>query len=270
MSQYIFDNAAPQAGRRFESLEALYDAQTMRYLEDLGISAGWHCWEVGAGSGSIARWLAQRVGSTGHVLVTDIDLRHLSGLTSLAQANLELQRHDIGLDPLPEQEFDLIHARLVLIHVKTRQEALARMVAALKPGGWLVVEDFDSMIVEDRSFPMWGTPDAALIRKMFTAMNHLLAQRGHELGWGRKLYRRFRESGLVEVGMEGRFPVASGGSAGARLFRANFEQVQAEAFSAGLFTAEELDIFLALLDSPDFAFALAPMLSAWGRRTATL
>jgi hypothetical protein len=54
----------------------------------------------------------------GHlVLVTDIDPRFIerSGLQKLA--NIELRRHDIGIDPLPEQAFDLIHARLVLQHV---------------------------------------------------------------------------------------------------------------------------------------------------------
>jgi trans-aconitate methyltransferase len=47
-------------------------------------------------------------------------------------------------DPLPDAAFDLIHARLVLIHVPEREEVLARLVAALKPGGWMVEEEFDS------------------------------------------------------------------------------------------------------------------------------
>src|ERR1039458_7122444 len=39
--------------------------------------------------------------------------------------------------------FDLVHARLVLVHVPQRAQALAAMVAALKPGGWLLLEEAD-------------------------------------------------------------------------------------------------------------------------------
>ena len=58
MSTYLFDNAGEQAGQRFSSLETLYDPWTIRHLEATGIGAGWHCWEVGGGGGSIAAWLA--------------------------------------------------------------------------------------------------------------------------------------------------------------------------------------------------------------------
>lgn len=54
MSQYIFDNAAPQATQRFNSLEMLFDPVTIRRLEALEIGEGWNCLEVGGGSGSIA------------------------------------------------------------------------------------------------------------------------------------------------------------------------------------------------------------------------
>src|SRR3954468_23428053 len=96
MSQYIFDNAEPQAVRRFDNLARIHDAHTIRFLEATGIAEGWRCLEVGGGGGSIARWMAEHVGTTGQVLVTDIDPRHLASLSSLSYSNLEVQRHDIG------------------------------------------------------------------------------------------------------------------------------------------------------------------------------
>lgn len=54
--------------------------------------------------------------------------------------------HDIVKDPLPAHSFDLIHARLVLAHLPARDQVLPRLVASLRPGGWLVVEDFDSWL----------------------------------------------------------------------------------------------------------------------------
>ena len=46
-------------------------------------------------------------------------------------------------DEPPGETFDLVHARLVLARIADRDEALRRMVQALRPGGWLVVEEID-------------------------------------------------------------------------------------------------------------------------------
>ena len=267
MSNYIFDNAAQQAGQRFTSLETLYDPWTIRHLEATGIGTGWQCWEVGAGGGSIATWLGERCGPSGHVLVTDIDPRFLVELATLDHAPLEIRRHDIGSDPLPAQSFDLIHARLVLTHVPARQQVLQRMVTALKPGGWLVVEDFDSTLLDRRYLTSDGAA-AALYHKMVEVLVRLLAARSGEsvLTWGRSLYRHLRAAGLVDVGMEGYLAVWEGGSPGARLFDANFEQIREEAINAGFITNQEVDQVLALLDDPDFTSSAPVMFTAWGHR----
>src|SRR5262245_52790165 len=158
MNAYIFDNAAEaETAQRFANLDALYNFRTFRFLETAGIEPGWRCLEVGGGSGSVAAWMADRVGPLGYVLVTDIDPRFIEGRQR--NANVELRRHDIGTDPLPEQTFDLIHARLVLQHVPQRLEALARLVTALKPRGWLVIEEFDGRLI-DRAIPMSNAPEA--------------------------------------------------------------------------------------------------------------
>src|SRR5262249_44149957 len=158
----IFDNAAePETAERFASLDALYNFRTFRFLETAGIGPGWHCLEVGGGSGSVAAWMADRVGPSGYVLVTDIDPRFIEG--PQRHATVDRRRHDIGLDPLPEQAFDLIHARLVLQHVPQRQKALEKLVAALKPRGWLVIEEFDGRIV-DRAIAAADTSDAERFR----------------------------------------------------------------------------------------------------------
>ncbi|HEY6409432.1 MAG TPA: methyltransferase domain-containing protein [Ktedonobacteraceae bacterium] len=267
MSNYIFDNAGQQAGQRFNSLETLYDPWTIRHLEATGIGPGWQCWEVGGGGGSIATWLGERCGPSGHVLVTDIDPRFLGELATLDNSPIEIQRHDIGADPLPTQTFDLIHARLVLIHVPTREQALQRMVTALKPGGWLVVEDFDPTLI-DKRYPTTDAAAAALFQKLADVQGRLLAAHSGELAltWGRSLYQRLRAQGLVNVGMEGHLAVREGGSPGARLFGANYEQVREEAVKAGLITNEEVAQILTLLDDPDFAISSHVMFTAWGRR----
>ena len=77
----------------------LYNFRTFRFLETTGIGPGWHCLEVGGGSGSVAAWMADA-----RALRTRDGHRHrpaLHGGLGLSQAaHMELRRHDIGTDPL--------------------------------------------------------------------------------------------------------------------------------------------------------------------------
>jgi ubiquinone/menaquinone biosynthesis C-methylase UbiE len=265
MNPYIFDNAAEaETAERFASLDALYNFRTFRFLETAGIGPGWHCLEVGGGSGAVAAWMAERVGPSGHVLVTDIDPRFVERSLRLRLANMELRRHDVGTDPLPECAFDLIHARLVLQHVPQRHEALSRLVAALKPRGWLVIEEFDGRII-DRAVPTADAGDAERYTKMIGAVRRLMDERSFEPDWPRLLYRRLKAAGLIEVGMEGHLAVREGGSPGARLYAANFTQVREEAVAKGLISRAEVDAVLERLDAPDFAVFSPVMFTAWGR-----
>ncbi|GAA4324378.1 hypothetical protein GCM10023086_50760 [Streptomyces venetus] len=129
---YLLDNRQSEAGTRFDALAALFDASTFRHFEAVGIDEGWRCWEVGAGGSSVAAWLHARVGPGGRVLATDIDV---SWAETAAIAEVEVLRHDVARDEPPAGPFDLVHARLVLVHVAERDTALRTMVRALRPGG---------------------------------------------------------------------------------------------------------------------------------------
>jgi ubiquinone/menaquinone biosynthesis C-methylase UbiE len=266
MTPYIFNNAAEaETAQRFNSLDALYNFRTFRFLETTGIGSGWHCLEVGGGSGSVAVWLAERAGPSGHVVVTDIDPRFMERSTGPRPANLEVRRHDIGTDPLPDATFDLIHARLVLSHVPQRHQVLPRLATALKPRGWLVIEEFDGRLV-DRAIPTANPADAEHVRKLVGALWRLMDERGFEADWPRRVYRHLKAVGLTEVGMEGHLAVHEGGSAGARMDAANLAQIRGEVVTKGLITDAEVDAALTRLDAPDFAVFSPVMFTAWGRR----
>jgi tRNA A58 N-methylase Trm61 len=76
---------------------------TIRHLETIGVAEGRRCLEVGAGSGSIAQWLSDRVGPTGKVVATDINLRFLNQINV---PNVEIRRHDILKDELERNHYD--------------------------------------------------------------------------------------------------------------------------------------------------------------------
>ena len=137
---YTLDQAGdPNEWERLELLQKYYDPKTIPKLEQLGVASGWRCVDVGAGAGSIARWLAERVQPGGSVLAIDLDTTLLE---KLASPTLHVQRIDIRCEDLPEGA-GLLHARLVLEHLPERQDVLQRMVRALRPGGWILLTDTD-------------------------------------------------------------------------------------------------------------------------------
>jgi hypothetical protein len=75
---YALDNARDEAQARMAALSAVYDNTTQRHLQRVGITHGWRCLEVGAGSPSIPAWMAEQVDPGGSVLVTDINTRFLN------------------------------------------------------------------------------------------------------------------------------------------------------------------------------------------------
>jgi SAM-dependent methyltransferase len=256
---YLLDNAGTQAPARFAALSGMFDSGTIRHLEERGVAPGWNCWEVGGGGGSIASWLARRVGATGRVLVTDIDPRFLE---TLKAPNLAVRRHNIVTDPLPEGTFDLIHARLVLVHIPQWETVLQRLISALKPGGWLLNEEFDSQSAP----PDPTVSPGEVLLNTHVAMARLMADRGFDRRYGRLLFARLRTQGLVNVGAEARMFMVQRGSPGALLVGANYEQLRGAMIEAGYITAQEFDKDLARLDDPDFMMPSSILWAAWGRR----
>jgi len=260
---YLLDNAGGDAPDRLAALSVMFDPGTKRHLMDRGLTAGWHCLEVGGGGGSIATWLAEQVGPSGKVLATDIDPRFLE---TLRTPSLEVRRHDIVNDPLPEAAFDLIHARLVLNSLPRWKEVLQKLVAALKPGGWLVDEEFDSESVR----PDPAQSPGEVLLETHVAMGRLMTDRGFDRRFGRLLFGRLREQGLADVGAEARMVMVQGGSPAASLLRANYRQLRGQLVEAGYITGPDVDHDLARLDDAEIMMPSSMLWAAWGRRQIDL
>jgi SAM-dependent methyltransferase len=252
-------DSVSNAAARFAALSAIFDTGTRRHLLDRGLAPGWHCLEVGGGGGSIARWLSERVGDAGRVLVTDIDIRFLEPLSI---PRLEVLRHDITRDPLPEGAFDLVHTRMVLIHLPERDDVLRRLVAALKPGGWLVCEEFDG----GSSPPDPAVSPGEVVLKTHEAMRRLNDKRGVDGRYGRLLFGRFRALGLAGVGADAHMSMVQPESQIATLLRASYERRRDAMIDGGYITDEEFDRDLARMEADDFMMPSPIMWTAWGRR----
>ncbi|HEX3333149.1 MAG TPA: methyltransferase domain-containing protein [Acidimicrobiales bacterium] len=260
--RYLLTNDAPEAMDRFTAFAALFDPPTFRHLDALGLAPGWRCWEVGAGGTSVVNHLAERVGPTGHVVATDVNL---SWATDAAAANVTILEHDVADEPPAGGPFDLVHARLVLVHVPERDAALAHMAASLRPGGVMLVEDADPAM-QPRSCLEETGPAEVLANRLRRGFRHLLSERGVDLAYGRTLPRRLRAAGLVDVEADAGFPIRH--PACIPLEVATVNLVRDQLVEREIATEEEIDEHLASVLSGRLDLTQPPMISCWGRRSA--
>jgi SAM-dependent methyltransferase len=261
---YAYDNARAAQRDRLRTLEVLFDAGTIAELDARGVGSGWRCLEVGAGGGSIARWLADRVAPGGAVLATDLDTTVLDGLS---HPNLDVRVHDVLEHDLPEGEFELVHLRLVLAWLADRPTALRRLIAALKPGGWLVAEDLDfASAVPD---PHMGAQLCARFTRTVEVHHAVIAERhGFDPFYGRRLARELEGAGLADTDFRGRASMWRGGEPGGEIWRLSLEQLREGIVDLELMDADEADAAIELCTDPRFSSLSPVMMTAWGRRPA--
>jgi ubiquinone/menaquinone biosynthesis C-methylase UbiE len=137
--------------REYERLRMqarVWESATERVLDSAGVGEGALCLDAGCGPGETMRQLAHRVGPSGRVVGIDVDADLGDHAVSLLQADGHLQcrflRHDVTDDaPIPGAPYDLVYARLLLFHLPQRVAVLRRLWQAVRPGGHLVVQDYD-------------------------------------------------------------------------------------------------------------------------------
>ena len=252
---YFSDHQWPGERRRLTLLEECYDPGTIRRMVDIGVSSGWICLEVGAGAGSIARWLVRQIGPTGRVVATDLDT---SFLENPAEANLEIWRHDLTYDPLPVAQFDCVHVRWLLDLLPERKALVKKLVTTLKPGGWLLVEEPDM-------FPIAAVSVEEYSRLMEAAIT-LLRSAGTNHHWARTLPAVLTAAGLIDVCAEADVDICQGGSPMAERRRLGLAQLREDLLQADLITEEEFDKGTACLSNSSHWLMDFASVAAWGQK----
>jgi SAM-dependent methyltransferase len=256
---YLFEHGWDQERRRLDLLEQVFDPGTQDYLGRFPMPVGGDCLEVGAGAGSIALWLCDRVGPNGRVVATDRDTDFLDTLT---EKNLEVRRHDIVSDELEDEAFDLIHSRLLLCHLPERTQVVKRLASALRPGGWMVMEDFDwaSLVTAP------GCINEDLLARTHEAMRIVFPAAGAVMDYGRRLPLDLVAAGLVDVGAEGRVYVGLGGTPAAAWWQLSVVALRPGILATGLLSESEIDEVVRACDDVGSCFLFPTLITTWGRR----
>ncbi|MBL8473427.1 MAG: class I SAM-dependent methyltransferase [Rhodocyclaceae bacterium] len=212
MNEYGFNPTWSDEQRRLALLERCWNPPTIAKLKRAGVGPGWRCLEVGAGNGSIARWLRDAVRPNGRVVAVDLDTRFIAN-----EPSIEARQANILTDEIEPEAFDLVHCRALLHHLPGNEvAALKRMTAALRPGGFLLAEEpYSGPMIGSRT-PAW----AALWQAFVAAMPHA------DYIWPLSIGSAFRAAGLTDIEVSGAADVIQGGTPEAEFLRLTVEAVR--------------------------------------------
>lgn len=244
---------------RLASIAALTDPATIRYLEALGVGEGWRCAEVGAGTGSIARWLCERVGESGRVTAVDINTVYLE---ELEYVNLDVRCQNIVTEPLEEGSYDLVHVKILIQHLPYQERILQQLVAALRPGGYLLVEESDIRSIQTCE------PPSPILTKAAASLATLFDFIGSDPSYGLKLLPAVKRTGLKILGSDCQLSAIQCGSPEIITLTLSLQLLSTQIVSQGIMNREEVKEALELLrQSSDTMIYTPTTVSVWGQRT---
>ena len=152
---------AGRGGEVFSSVASRYDLMndlmsfgSHRLWKDLalarsGVREGHRVLDVAAGSGDMTMRFARQVGTSGQVVMTDINASMLAcGRSRLLNeglgVNVQMLLADAESLPFSDGQFDCVAIAFGLRNVTRIPKALASMSRMLKPGGRLVILEFST------------------------------------------------------------------------------------------------------------------------------
>ncbi len=252
------DSATETESERLGLLESSRDPGTMRQLEELDVGPGWRCLEVGAGRGSIARWLAEKVTPTGSVTAVDIDLRFLTDMPD----NVEVRALDIREDEVEAGAYDLVHCRALLMHLPDPAETLSKLAAALRPGGLLLAEEPDFGL-----FHYGGHPDSLEMSEIAHRTFDTMKEAGiFNAQFGRSLPALLSECGLALLGSRIETPVSEPGEPDYELARTTTLGSAPKLAAAGILTDANVIRLEDYFSQPSSVLTCSSLVAAWGRK----
>jgi len=259
----------PEEYERLRMQARVWDAATGRLLDDVDLGPGASCLDAGCGPGETMRAMAERVGPAGRVLGLDADpaigAMTLTMLHDAGHRQCAFQAHHItAADPIPGAPFDLVYARLLLFHLTERAEVLARLWAAVAPGGHLLIQDYDIRGVNT-------APELDWVHDVMRVICGAFGAAGADFTTGARLPQLFAQAGVGTpdgTDVAGRIePLATGRI----MIESVFRSLLPTALAHGITTEADAAATLSLIDRdarrfPDRPLLWPLMIGAWKRK----
>lgn len=137
-------NEAELERLRFQ--HSVWGPVTLDFLKRLGVRPGWKCLDAGSGPGFVSMDLRAIVGAEGEVTALEQSGFYIDWLRTEARKqgwpNLRCIHGKVEEAELPAEEYDLVVSRWVISFSPDPERFLAPLVAALKPGGIIALQDY--------------------------------------------------------------------------------------------------------------------------------
>jgi ubiquinone/menaquinone biosynthesis C-methylase UbiE len=259
----------PEEYQRLRRQAKVWEPATMRVLLEAGLRKGMSCLDVGCGPGEVMRLMGELVGPAGHVTGLDYDgkagRQALEMLRATTKCHFAFIERDIETaEGIPGQPFDLTYARFVLLHARDPLAVLRKMYAWTKPGGCIVVQDFNAHTGDIY-------PKLEFLEELEEIIARTVRHGSKDLKIGHKLPAYFVEAGIGEP--DGTDVAGTIGSLKEYgwLVRETYRNLLPRAIQMGLTTETESKAFLEKLNqvekSERYYSALLPsVIGVWKRK----
>jgi SAM-dependent methyltransferase len=193
MSQDYLLGDQPSELERLRLQSHVWEPSGRQLLSKLDGGSGGRALDVGCGALGWLRILSEWVGASGQVVGGDIDQSLLDAARSFLEAegisNIELVADDLFDSKLEPGSFDLVHARYLIAPLGRGREQVASHRRLLRPGGLLVLEEWD--------LGSWHfNPEAPAAERLIRLLAEIFGALGGEAGRG--LPELFREIGIEQ------------------------------------------------------------------------
>jgi SAM-dependent methyltransferase len=222
---------------RSRSIANTTDPHTRAVLSSLPAPSTARVLDIGARTGSVARWMAERW-PQGQVLAVVYNAEIMAD--EQMPANCEMLQADVRELAPRAGSFDVVHARFALMHLPDRDEVTGLAAGLLAEGGHLVITDAYALEIGGR-YPV--------VNEVMAAYNAYAVTIGMDLHWAKTVPGLVSKLGLNVVTVEtwaGRL----GGGPGKDRWTPMIARVRDELIAGGL-AAETIDEFMALCARPD-------------------
>ena len=180
--------------RRVHRQALIWEKAARAILDETGLREGMSCLDVGCGSGDVMRLMGERVGRNGRVTGVDIDegigRDGLRVLRTSGDCKFEFIPGDVEKsDKISEEMYDLTYARFFLLHMKDPVSVLRKLYEWTRPGGYLVVQDYDLSTIE-------VYPPIDFLEEGLEVFSDLMEKGGKDIRIGQKLPHHFITAGI--------------------------------------------------------------------------
>jgi ubiquinone/menaquinone biosynthesis C-methylase UbiE len=146
LQQQYKDRTAAAMAEQFESPSRPVYQYRVAIASMLQLKPGMTAAEIGAGSGFLARLMAQQVGPTGRVFATELEPKMVAFMAARAKTDgltnftaVQARPTETGLEPASVDAMAIVNT---FSFFDKPAEMAAAIAAAIRPGGLLVVVDF--------------------------------------------------------------------------------------------------------------------------------